>query len=487
MRATEFIIESFNSNVSGQVVRATSDLYTTKATIGGRTIVFNSSQYDNDEGKSVWEIDFTEYEKKGTGTTYKKTGSGSGLQVFSFVVQSIKELIAIYHPDQLTFTSHKADDNRTKLYQRMVSRIKVPGYHAAPVDSGEYDDYFKIVKDNLSEEDDLISLKLNNNNTAKEWIQKVYEMYPQTWQNNHVMPMGGSGEDQQFAMFELTPSLSKRNAAEVKWFQAFPLRQGVGGRAMRVLQDLAKKDGIGLTLFPWQHGQVSQAKLMKFYKGAGFKPTAKGAKSMAWDPSINEIAEDTKDVMRATEFITEVTIDNVKGAGAVPYNQDIDYFGLRVKMKPSIFLKLALPLGQPHSAELEKYIADGGAIGSPFLEIKIPPEWDDSDFSKFAQVAGHEGRNRITAIKKLEGDEPIEVHLIPRGGLRARDLTAEFVEKMQEGMYAERSTHLVSGPLFVSGSTSINESKTTINKLYAGNFPEHDESFWDEVQSDECK
>jgi hypothetical protein len=156
--------------------------------------------------------------------------------------------------------------------------------------------------------------------------------------------------------------------------------------------------------------------------------------------------------MRATEFITEVTIDNVKGAGATPYNQDIDYFGLRVKMKPSIFLKLALPLGQPHSAELEKYIADGGAIGSPFLEIKIPPEWDDSDFSKFAQVAGHEGRNRITAIKKLEGDEPIEVHLIPRGGLRARDLTAEFVEKMQEGMYAERSTHLVSGPLFVSGS-----------------------------------
>jgi hypothetical protein len=190
--------------------------------------------------------------------------------------------------------------------------------------------------------------------------------------------------------------------------------------------------------------------------------------------------------MRAAEFITEVTIDNVKGAGATPYNQEIDYFGLRVKMKPSVFLKLALPLGQEHSAELEKYIADGGAIGSPFLEIKIPPEWDDSDFSKFAQVAGHEGRNRITAIKKLEGDEPIEVHLIPRGGLRARDLTAEFVEKLQEGMYAERSTHLVSGPLFVSASiSSINESKTTINKLYAGNFPDRDESFWDEVRSDE--
>ena len=151
MRATEFITEVFTSNVSSEVVRSTSDLYTTKATIGGRVIVFNASQYDDDEGKSVWEIDFTEYEKDGTGTTFRKTGSGNELQVFSFVIESIKDLISSYHPDQLTFTSHKADDNRTKLYQRMLNRIKVPGYHAAPVDSGEYDDYFKIVKDNLDE------------------------------------------------------------------------------------------------------------------------------------------------------------------------------------------------------------------------------------------------------------------------------------------------------------------------------------------------
>ena len=151
MRAKEFLNEVFTSNVPSEVVRATSDLYTTKATIGGRVIVFNASQYDDDEGKSVWEIDFTEYEKDGTGTTFRKTGSGNELQVFSFVIESIKDLISSYHPDQLTFTSHKADDNRTKLYQRMLNRIKVPGYHAAPVDSGEYDDYFKIVKDNLDE------------------------------------------------------------------------------------------------------------------------------------------------------------------------------------------------------------------------------------------------------------------------------------------------------------------------------------------------
>lgn len=147
----------------------------------------------------------------------------------------------------------------------------------------------------------------------------------------------------------------------------------------------------------------------------------------------------------------EVTIDNQSGAGAVPYNQDVDYFGIRTTMRPSTFLRLAAPLEQEHSAELEKYIADGGAIGAPFLEIKIPQEWDDSDFSKPAQVMGHEGRNRMTVIQKLESDTPIEVHIFPRGGYRARDITPEFKAALAKSLYAEKSTNLVSGPLFESG------------------------------------
>lgn len=123
---------------------------------------------------------------------------------------------------------------------------------------------------------------------VKEFIAQVYDRFPQTWQNNHVMPMGGEGDEQQFAMFELVPSFSKRGAVEVKWIQAHPLRQGVGGRAMKILQDMARKAGVSLTLYPWDKGQVSQSKLMKFYKGQGFKPTQKGAKNMYWDPSVNE-------------------------------------------------------------------------------------------------------------------------------------------------------------------------------------------------------
>lgn len=47
--------------------------------------------------------------------------------------------------------------------------------------------------------------------------------------------------------------------------------------------------------------------------------------------------------MRIKEIL-ESRINNKTGAGAVPFNQDIDYFGAKVMMKPSIFLSLALPL-----------------------------------------------------------------------------------------------------------------------------------------------
>ena len=118
---------------------------------------------------------------------------------------------------------------------------------------------------------------------AQAWIDRVYDLYPATWENNHVMTWE-EGDQQQLAFFELIPSMSKKHAVEVKWFQAYPLRQGVGSRAMQQLQALAREDGIALTLYPWDKGRVSQAKLTKFYKGQGFKPTVKGAKNMMWTP-----------------------------------------------------------------------------------------------------------------------------------------------------------------------------------------------------------
>jgi len=158
------------------------------------------------------------------------------------------------------------------------------------------------------------------------------------------------------------------------------------------------------------------------------------------------------DKSAATKSLEEVTIDNQNGAGAVPHNAEVDYFGLRVLMRPSVFLKLAEPLGEPIDPKFEKYIADGGAIGAPFLGIAIPPGWDDGDFAQPAKVMQHDGRNRMTIVMQQEGDEPMEVHLFPLGGYRARNLTADHVAALNQHLYAEKSNNVVRGPLFtVSG------------------------------------
>jgi hypothetical protein len=153
--------------------------------------------------------------------------------------------------------------------------------------------------------------------------------------------------------------------------------------------------------------------------------------------------------MRLSTVLNEVAVDNVKGWGATPNNQEVDYFGMRVKMKPSVFLKLALPLDETPSEAIRDHITGGGAIAAPFFDIQYPPEWEDRDFSNDAVVKSHEGRNRMHAILETEGDVPVEVHLFFRGGVRARDLTPEIKERLNASLMSERSRGVVQGPLFV--------------------------------------
>jgi hypothetical protein len=139
--------ESFDSDVKGQLVRATDDLFTTKADIDGRTIVFNASAYPTGFIPGIfWEVDFAE-KTANNGVTFAKTGGGGQMKVFSFVIESIKELVARYKPDGIEFSSHKADINRSQLYQRMLKRIQIPGYHAEEMAPGSVDDHFTIVRD----------------------------------------------------------------------------------------------------------------------------------------------------------------------------------------------------------------------------------------------------------------------------------------------------------------------------------------------------
>ena len=422
-----------------------------------------------------------------------------------------------------------------------------------------------------------IVVESTNSNKSQQFIDQVYSQYPD-WpygQADRVM-VWGTGEDQQFAAFKLKPGAGA-DTVEIDWIMAGPeQRQGVGSRAIQELQRLARSAGIRLTLYPWSHGQISQAALTRFYKRNGFKPMAKGAKPMSWSPideafdqpyrlvwekgdfgdlsayttlpdgttldiMFNQEGEDhytiefwrnytqdtsyegdsqrifatvlwaiqkflrkkqpkyisftaeridrnqdsrvslyTKLLQRyanswgyavrnvfdkgpAVTFdlvkikpddssqqsvpLDEVVIDNNAGAGAVPNNSNVDYMGLRVAMRPSTFLQLAAPLSTELDPGLVKYIANGGAIGAPFLQINIPEAWDTGDFSEPAQVTGHEGRNRMHAIKKLEGDDPVEVHIFPRY-YRARHMTPEFVKNLNSHLQVEQSQRIKAGPLF---------------------------------------
>ena len=403
-------------------------------------------------------------------------------------------------------------------------------------------------------EDEPIRIKLNNNDAAKAFIQKVYAKYPHTMQNNHVM-VWGSGDDQQFAMFELTPSFSKRGAVEVKWFQAYPLRQGVGSRAMKELQALAREDGIILTLFPWDKGQVSQSKLTKFYRGQGFTPTVKGGKAMKWEPiserkqypledfeglkfrivadsgqlfvnaldstGNNELGHvtfnidngkdlDPQDLFIKDKFrgqgIAKIMYDFVKskgykiqrswdqtdagagfwnkhkgedvrvweqkyvdeaeldstGWGATPQGTDVDYFGLKVKMRPSTFLKLSHPLNAgEQNSDVEKHMQGGGKIAYPFLEIKDPVEWEDGDFSQQGKVVNHEGRNRMTHWIKMKGDEPIQVNIFLRGANRRRYVTDDMIQALSQGLISQTG-QLVRNPF--DANTALEEAGVQGNR-----------------------
>jgi GNAT superfamily N-acetyltransferase len=133
--------------------------------------------------------------------------------------------------------------------------------------------------------------------SAEQFIHDVYAEYPQMWQNNHVMPFS----EEEFAMFELKPSI-RPNAVDVYWFQAWPQRQGIGSRAMKVLQDKAREYGVGLTLITWDKGRVSQAALTKFYKRQGFKQDVKGSRKMSWDPQSVKESKETRQTLLDQHF-----------------------------------------------------------------------------------------------------------------------------------------------------------------------------------------
>lgn len=159
--------------------------------------------------------------------------------------------------------------------------------------------------------------------------------------------------------------------------------------------------------------------------------------------------------MRMREILNELNIDNRKGWGQTPRNQEVDYFGYKVIMKPSAFLKLAarLDIGQDETntiANMKKHSEAGGAFGAPTLTIKVPDEWRDGDCNGVAKVDGHEGRHRMNLLIQTKGDIPIETHIFlesPHREWRTRYFTPEIINALNSHLKSQDGVTL-NGPFF---------------------------------------
>jgi len=118
--------ELFDKKHTYEVIKATADRMTAKATIEGRDIDFRISE----DEPGVWEFAF--YEKGST----KLTGSGGALQVFGTVKQFLKSFIEQYQPDQIFFSAASARQN--EFYSKFLNRLKFTGYRTDENKTGHF-------------------------------------------------------------------------------------------------------------------------------------------------------------------------------------------------------------------------------------------------------------------------------------------------------------------------------------------------------------
>lgn len=133
--------------------------------------------------------------------------------------------------------------------------------------------------------------------------------------------------------------------------------------------------------------------------------------------------------------IGKVTFSARDGLGSVPFNQSVYYHGFVAEMRPSTFLRLALPHDDERVDAAKKLVAlveEGYALGIPFLDIDLDDERFDAP-----KIKGHEGRGRMLAVQMLNGDSSVPVHVILRGGMRSHHITPHHIEQLKEGVISE--------------------------------------------------
>ena len=121
-----------------------------------------------------------------------------------------------------------------------------------------------------------------------------------------------------------------------------------------------------------------------------------------------------------TNKVGRVVYDPYKGLGETPNGTEGDYRGCTVWMTPQSFIKLNPDRGEESEFLAQHFQQEG--------DVSIAPCWLSAEYVDGVwQVDGHEGRGRAIEVNKIQPSELMPVHVFPRGGNRARDLTREMV------------------------------------------------------------
>jgi hypothetical protein len=139
----KIIKEALDKPLPYTVTNKTAKFFDAQFKAGEREIIF-TAQYT---GGSFWDISFAEREPGKDYESTKKTGSGNEFAVFATVKAILNQFINEYNPQRLMIDSFKGEANRTKLYQRMITKNLPAGWKMDRDDAHPSYTTFNLIKE----------------------------------------------------------------------------------------------------------------------------------------------------------------------------------------------------------------------------------------------------------------------------------------------------------------------------------------------------
>ena len=298
---------------------------------------------------------------------------------------------------------------------------------------------FKPLRGGVNPLDTLTEqIEIGKDTPAQQWIHKIYdEFHEHPFNPRYRVMTWGSGDDQELAIFELAPVFGKPTTVDIKWFQAYPQRQGIGTRAMQRLQQLALEHGITLTIYPWNRGEVSQSKLTKIYRGMGFRPTVRGAKDMSWQPQQQSVAESGADSNLSYQgnCTEDDVIEHIFG--------DVNNFANMVEEHGDEFTVGDLVVKYDPETDVHSFYYKKQSLSETF-DQPYPLTWEHSEYGDVDALATLDDGTHLTVMFSKQDDDSWGVSFYRNDSQRTTGLgdahrvfatvlaaIAEFIKKQQ--------------------------------------------------------